>query len=218
MAVTYAPGRKTFSAKLKVSIALLCGILLGFAASKLGAAKSSPLIGWDSAAIIYLLWTWFTIWPMDAAVTKKHAVREDPSRAGSDVAVLIASLASLVAVGLILIESGSSHGTAQMLQIALGFVSVVVSWATVHTLFTVRYAELYYGHPEGGVDFIESDAPMYKDFAYLAFTVGMTFQVSDTQITSKSIRHTILRQALIAYVFGTVIVASTINLIAGLSK
>ena len=218
MAVKYAPGKTTSSAKLKVAVALLLGFIVGIAAVKLGALHSAPLLGWDTAALVYLIWTWLVIWPMDAAVTKSHAVREDPSRTISDVVVLVASIASLVAVGLILIQSGNSHGTLQLLQVALGFVSVVVSWATVHTLFALRYAELYYANPEGGVDFNDKDSPMYKDFAYLAFTVGMTFQVSDTEISSKQIRHTILRQALIAYMFGTVIVASTINLIAGLSK
>ena len=218
MAIAYAPGKRTVSAKLKVTIAILAGVLVGALSVKLGALHSAPLLGWDTTALVYLIWTWAVIWPLTASETKHHAVREDPSRAVSDVVVLVASVASLIAVGLILIESGNSHGTLQLLQVALGFVSVVASWATVHTLFMVRYAELYYGNVEGGVDFNEKAAPMYKDFAYLAFTVGMTFQVSDTEITSKDIRHTILRQALLSYLFGTVIVASTINLIAGLSK
>ncbi|MEO6513619.1 MAG: DUF1345 domain-containing protein [Candidatus Saccharimonadales bacterium] len=218
MAVKYAPGKKTSSAKLKIFVALLAGTLTGIAAGKLGALHSAPLLGWDVAAIIYLVWTWITVWPMSQADTKSHAVREDPSRAASDLVVLVASVVSLIAVGLILIQSGNSQGALQLLQVALGFVSVVVSWSVVHTLFTLRYAELYYGKSQGGVDFNEKDAPMYKDFAYLAFTVGMTFQVSDTEISSKQIRHTILRQALISYMFGTVILASTINLVAGLGK
>jgi uncharacterized membrane protein len=218
MAVKYAPGKTTSSAKLKLAIALLVGVIVAAIVSKLGGWQPAPLLGWDAAALLYLVWTWLVIWPMDVAVTKSHAVREDPSRAMADVLLLVASVASLLGVGLILLESGNSQGSAQLLQVLLGFVSVVVSWATVHTIFTLRYAEQYYRGPEGGVEFNGKGLPVYKDFAYLAFTVGMTFQVSDTEVTSKEIRHTILRQALIAYMFGTVIVASTINLIAGLSK
>jgi uncharacterized membrane protein len=77
---------------------------------------------------------------------------------------------------------------------------------------------LYYGQPEGGINFNEQASPDYKDFAYLAFTLGMTFQVSDTDLQTKTIRGTALRQSLLAYLFGTVIIATTINTLASLSK
>jgi uncharacterized membrane protein len=94
--------------------------------------------------------------------------------------------------------------------------SVALSWAAVHTVFALRYAHLFYGH-SGGIDF-GSDAPDYRDFAYLAFTIGMTFQVSDTAIGSQEIRRTVLRHALLSYVFSVVIVATTINVIVGLFR
>ncbi len=71
---------------------------------------------------------------------------------------------------------------------------------------------------QGGVGFNEPDPPKYSDFAYLAFTVGMTFQVSDTNLESKAMRTTVLRQAWISYVFGAAIIAITINLVAGFTK
>ena len=218
MAIRHGSNKGSLPVFVKIVLAGLVGLAVAGLAIKLGHWKLAPLLGWDSAALVYLVWTWRNIWPMDAAETSSHALREDPSRAASDIAMLVASVASLVAVGLILYESGQSKGALQILQVGLGFVSVVVSWAMVHTLFTLSYAEIYYGKPAGGIDFNESDEPEYKDFAYLAFTVGMTFQVSDTEITTKAIRQTVLKQAIIAYLFGTVIVASTINLIAGLSK
>ncbi len=94
--------------------------------------------------------------------------------------------------------------------------SVVLSWATVHTVFTLRYTRSHYQEPEGGVDFNESDPPAYLDFAYLAFTIGMTFQVSDTDLTTKSIRRIALGHALMSYLFGAVIVALAINIVASL--
>ena len=93
--------------------------------------------------------------------------------------------------------------------------TVLLSWSLVHTLFALRYARLYYADGAGGIDFKNDDAPDYADFAYVAFTVGMTFQVSDTDIQLRGIRRTVLGHALLAYVFGTVIIAVTINVIAG---
>jgi uncharacterized membrane protein len=76
---------------------------------------------------------------------------------------------------------------------------------------------LYYGDQPGGIDFNESDQPRYTDFAYVSFTIGMTFQVSDTDLRTKEIRTTALQHALLSYVFGAMIIATTINLIAGLT-
>jgi uncharacterized membrane protein len=104
------------------------------------------------------------------------------------------------------------------MQAAVSVAGVAAAWATVHTLFTTRYARLFYQWPIGGVDFNEDDAPQYSDFAYLSFTIGMTFQVSDTDLTTKVIRATALRHALLSYVLGVVIIAATINLVAGLGK
>jgi uncharacterized membrane protein len=86
----------------------------------------------------------------------------------------------------------------------------------VHTLFTLRYAALYYGRPGGGIRFNSAEPPTYADFAYLAFTVGMTFQVSDTALHSTTLRRTVLQHALLSYLFGTGILATTINLVASL--
>jgi uncharacterized membrane protein len=97
-------------------------------------------------------------------------------------------------------------------------VSVVLSWTVVHTVFTVRYARLYYTGPDGGIDFNQEDPPRYSNFAYLAFTVGMTFQVSDTELQTPEIRSVALRQALLSYLLGAVILATAINLVAGLLR
>jgi uncharacterized membrane protein len=82
----------------------------------------------------------------------------------------------------------------------------------------LRYALLYYAYPEGGIDFNQQERPSYRDFAYLALTVGMTFQVSDTDLQTSQIRATTLRHALLSFLFGAVILASAINLIAGLGS
>lgn len=199
-------------------MAVLAGLGASVPAAVLGRPTLAPLVGWDVAAAVFAIWTWRSIWPMDAGQTARHAAREDPSRAAADLFLLIAAVASLVAVGLVIVTAGNKGGLVEGLQVGLGVASVVLSWTVVHTVFTLRYSRLYYSGPDGGVDFNEDAPPRYSDFAYLAFTIGMTFQVSDTNLRSKEIRATALRQALLSYLFGTVIVATTINLIAGLRK
>ena len=95
---------------------------------------------------------------------------------------------------------------------------MAASWIVLHTILTLRYARLYYSNPKGGIDFKQDGDPTFRDFAYVAFTVGMTFQVSDTDIGKPAIRETVLRHALLSFIFGAVIIAITINLVAGLSK
>ena len=106
----------------------------------------------------------------------------------------------------------------ELMQVGLSLASVVLSWAVVHTVFTLRYARLYYWGPDGGVDFNDDAKPRYSDFAYLAFTIGMTFQVSDTALSANEIRRTTLRHALLSYLFGTGILATAINLVASLTS
>ncbi len=100
---------------------------------------------------------------------------------------------------------------------ALAVPSVALSWLAVHAVFTLRYARLYYSE-RGGIDFNGDVEPDYHDFAYVALTVGMTYQVSDTDLTTKSIRRTATRHALLSYVFGTFVVAMMINVVAGLLR
>ena len=154
---------------------------------------------------------------LDSRQTARRAKREDPGKLLADGLLLSASVISLAAVVVVLVKAANSGALTRDLLVALAAVSVVIAWIVVHTIFTLRYALLYYVDENGGIDFNEPDAPRYTDFAYLAFTVGMTFQVSDTDIQDKRIRATILRHMWLSYVFGAVIVAITINLIAGLT-
>jgi uncharacterized membrane protein len=196
--------------------ALALGVVVGVAISVPGTWQYGLLIGWMSAAGLFVGWMWFTIWPMNNRQTAQHATRDDPGRASSDVIVLVAAVASLGAVGLLVMGSAGSGGKVAEAIFSVG--SVALAWAVVHTIFTVRYARLYYTGVQGGIDFNEDDPPEYSDFAYLAFTIGMTYQVSDTDLVNKAFRATALRHALLSYLFGVVIIAMMINLVAGLSK
>jgi uncharacterized membrane protein len=193
------------------------GFTTALAVGLLGSWAYAPGIGWAAASIIYLLWVWSGIGRLDAAATSAHALREDPGRFASDVLVLAATVSSFGGVALILLDAGSAEGGTKAATIGLALASVVLSWLLVHTLFTLRYATLYFEANEG-VDFNQKRSPRYADFAYLSFTIGMTFQVSDTALTTDTIRSTALRQALLSYVLGTIVLATTINLVAGLVR
>jgi uncharacterized membrane protein len=177
--------------------------------------QAASLIGWSVAAAVFIAWIWFMVAGMGGAATARHAAVEDLSRSTADLVLILASVTSLIGVGLSLLEASDTEGLEKAMIVAVASVSVILSWATVHTVFTLRYARLYYAGG-GGIDFNGDRAPAYTDFAYLAFTIGMTYQVSDTSIASKAIRRTALRHAYMSYMFGTVVVAMTINVVAGL--
>ena len=171
-------------------------------------------VGWVVLCAVYLLWVWLKIGRMDAGATSHHATRENPNRSTSDVLLVVAAIASLLAVVVVLSEAKIAHGVGKELLSLLGVLSVAMSWFLVHTLFTLRYAVLYYTGADGGISFNQKQPPRYLDMAYFAFTIGMTFQVSDTDITEPEVRATALRHALLSYLFGAVVIASTVTLIA----
>jgi uncharacterized membrane protein len=145
------------------------------------------------------------------------ATREDNSRVLADILLVGASVASLVGVGFALMKSNDMDASTGAGLTGLAVLTVVLSWTVVHTVYMLRYAQLYYAGGKG-VDFNGGEPPDYRDFAYLAFTIGMTYQVSDTDLTTKPIRRTATHHALLSYLFGTVVVAMTINVVASLVK
>jgi uncharacterized membrane protein len=189
------------------------GVLLAVGVTSVSVAFETC---WDAAALVFLVWVWLAISFKDAAETKRMAAAEDVSQPLADVIMLGAAVVSLVAVAFVLHQASSSSGTTKGLLVALVLVSVALAWFTVHTLYTLRYGDLYYESPVGGIDYHVNDPPDYLDLAYLAFTIGMTFQVSDTDLTARRIRRAATRHAMLSFLFGTVIVAITINIVAGL--
>jgi uncharacterized membrane protein len=206
------------SARAKLLVCTAAGLITGTVAALFGPGRDAPLIGWGTLAAAFCVWVWSTVWRMDAATTSAHAQNESPGRELADLVLLGASIASLIAVGLVLFGAGGQNGATKYVQAALAVVSVTVSWVLVHTVFALKYARLYYSDPVGGIDFNEDDKPQYSDFAYLAFTIGMTFQVSDTNLRTKTIRRAALGHSLVSFPLGTVIIATTVNLVAGLAK
>lgn len=205
-----------------VVLRLIVAGLLGAAALLLVASTTgwayAPSVGWTAAAMVYLVWTWIVVLPMDAQRTREHVVPENPPNGWLiDVVILSASVASLAGVAHLLTASSKTEPEKDIAA-AIGVLSIAVAWCVVHTVFSVRYADVYYSNSAGGIDFNGTENPRFLDFFYVGFTIGMTYQVSDTTLQTGRLRRMALCQALLSYLFGAVILAVTINLVVGLSN
>jgi uncharacterized membrane protein len=141
------------SARKKLLVSLGAALVGGAVAAVVGVGRTAPLIGWDILALVYCGWVWSAVWGLSAEVTASHATREDPSRDLTDVVMLGAAIASLIAVGAVLFRAGAASGASRYLEAGLAFASVFVSWTLVHTVFTLMYARLYYSGEAGGIEF-----------------------------------------------------------------
>jgi uncharacterized membrane protein len=177
--------------------------------------------GWDAAALAFLLTIWPIIIRADSPHAKQLATREDETRGSATVLLIGASVTSLLGVGFALSVAGRESGPQRVLLIGVAVLTVVLSWTVVNTIYTLRYADLHFQAASAGIAFgdsAEQAQPSYRDFAYVAFTIGMTYQVSDTSVRDPQIRGTVLAHALLSYLFGVVIVGGTVSLIAGLIR
>jgi uncharacterized membrane protein len=206
---------------IRTTVMIVSGVVAAAIAGAFGQWPYAASVGWAVACAVYVTWVWVTISRMGGEQTKRKAAAEDPSKTTSDTLLLIAAVASLSALVLLLGQTKSASPPGKDLIALLGVASVGLSWFFIHTLYTLRYAVLYYNEPgsgKHGIDFNEDTSPRYLDFAYLSFTVGMTFQVSDTDISSQRIRAAILRHMLLSYLFGAVIIAASVNVVASLAS
>lgn len=206
------------STLFRVAVSAAVGVGVGVAGASVVTATPllAALVGWVATASVLCVWTWVRVHSMDADTVRRHALREDAGRAVGDLVLLVASIAAVVGVGMLLL-AGSQHGVEPTMGALIGVCTVVASWFVAHLLFMLRYAREHVADPAHGVDFGD-DEPTYGDFAYLAYTIGMTFQVSDTGFRSSALRATALRHALLSYFLGAVVIACTINLVVQLAS
>jgi uncharacterized membrane protein len=175
--------------------------------------------GWDAAALTVLLASWSVIIRADSTLAPQLAAREDETAGSARVLLVGASAASLLGVGYATHLAGRASGAPRVLLIGVAVLTVVLSWAVINTVYTLRYADQHFQSKPGGIEFGTEDGqqhPGYRDFAYVAFTIGMCYQVSDTTLRDPLIRRTALAHAILAYLFGVVIIAGSVNLISGL--
>ena len=174
---------------------------------------------WVSFALSFSITSWIVFFKMPVDEIVKKANKEDGSRLFVMVSVIISSFASMFIV--LMLISGKSPGH-QILSVVISVLGIMVSWILVHTIFSFHYAHMYYfkeadDTPSSeALEFPGETKPDYIDFAYFAFVIGMTFQVSDVEINSRLVRRTVLAHSLLSFALNTFVVALTINLIAGL--
>lgn len=199
----------------RLCIAILFGLAAAYAIGHYVSWLYAPLMFWDVTALIASSALWLAIRSMDARETQLHATKDDPGHATTVAILITASFASLAGVLVLVVRAHSATGLHEALDIVIGIGSVIASWALIHLLHTLHYADLYFDG-NGAIDFRGPTPPTYQDFAYVAFTIGMTYQVSDTNLRTPEIRQAARKHAIISYVFGTAIIAMVINTLSSL--
>ncbi len=205
---------------MRCVIAAGIGLATYFIVRGFAIAPTAIIAAWDSFALVLLALIWIAILSSGIDHIRYRARTQDLSRALIFIFTVGAACSSVFAVILLL---GAAKNTTHLGEhAALSIAAVLSSWTLVHTMFAMRYAHAYYGDsdlPEthaGGLDFPNDEAPDYLDFAYFSFVIGMTCQVSDVQITAKSLRTLALVHGILSFCFNTVILALTINTVSGL--
>ena len=173
---------------------------------------------WDAYVYTVLGLIWATILTAEPKEVVARAKLEDNSRAAIFIFVIAAACASVFAVPAELgTAKGLGHAQAGA-HVLFAILTVVSSWVLIHTVFTLRYAHIFYdsddSKPPGGLNFPDETEPDYLDFSYFSFVIGMTSQVSDVTISASSIRRLALVHGLISFVFNVVIIALTLNALA----
>jgi uncharacterized membrane protein len=181
------------------------------------------MVLWDVFALSYIITSWIVFFTSSITHITKRARQDDGSRFFVFLIVVFSSFACMVTVLLLIISKDAAH-ISKAIYLPVIVSGMLLSWTIVHTTFGFHYAHLYYDNDEGtekkaaGLNFPEEKNPDYLDFAYFSFVIGMTFQVSDVEISSRTIRRQALVHGLLSFLLNTFVVALTINLIAGLKS
>ncbi|WP_017240917.1 DUF1345 domain-containing protein [Streptomyces sp. SS] len=204
---------------------LLAGAVSRLAGSALVGAAAGAVVAWPTRAplgvlagiavaeTVFVVTGWLVLWPMDATTTHHNVRREEFRPVVEELAVVGAAVCGLVGIVVMLLVGDSDLGHAAA---ATALCGCFMAWAALHLTYATRYAYLYYAlKPGGGIDFNSRIPPRYSDFLYFSYNLGMTYQVSDTNVSSTRIRAVALRHCLLSYVFGASILATTINLVTG---
>lgn len=208
--------RKPLAALRRILGATVVGIATAAVVWVVAGSALGILSGIAAAGGSFVVISWIELWPMDAGKTKEFIGREDVNPFVDEVVVVAYAFAGIASIAvLVVLGQGAARGTA---AVALG--GVFLAWASVHLMYATRYADLYYTDGKRGIDFNNGNAdgpdPAYRDFFYFSYNLGMTYQVSDTAVTRSEIRAVVLRHCLVSYLFGAVILATTINLVVSI--
>ena len=209
----------------KLLLAAVIGLVVSLALPAGFKAPACILIGWDAGLVVYLVWTYAMMWRAQVERIRKRAAEEDEGASFILMLSIAATAASFVAIAFALggLKSGGEHavmpgGAAAHVLLAIN--TILLSWAFVHTIFTLHYAHEYYGERGdgkiGGLEFPHDSRPDYLDFLYFSLVIGMTSQTSDVNICSKVIRRMAAIHGVLSFFFNVTVLALTVNMVSNL--
>ncbi|MBV8803380.1 MAG: DUF1345 domain-containing protein, partial [Sinobacteraceae bacterium] len=203
----------------KVWFATLAGIVIAIALPASWAGITRILTGWNGAVLVLVPLIYFRLRGLDARALRAHYEEEDPTAPVIIIVVVIAALLSLLAIVGLLSTVKQTVPGARIAHLTLATLTIASSWFLVHTMFTLRYADMYYSVPQGApspLSFPQTPEPLFWDFLYFSFTIGVACQTSDVSTTQTEIRNTVTIHSVIAFVFNVSILGFAINVSAGL--
>lgn len=220
--------KRYFFEKLDRNYRLYLSLLIAFIVYLFNKNQPAPIafmFVWIAFSGSFLIFSWIVILNSHPKGLRNIASEQDTSRSLIFLLVLFAAFISVFAIIVLLQQAPNGSKKGLTYHILLAAIAVFCSWTLIHTLFTLRYAHLYYTYPDHdahahaknnrGLDFPSTSVPDYLDFAYFSFVLGMTFQVSDVQITSPVMRRLALLHGFLSFVYNTIIIALSINIISG---
>ena len=224
-AVRFIATRSRLYGAVLVGLVAYLGMTLLPASAWLTTAALKLALAWDLTTIAYLIPTLAMIHNPDKVKIRQRAKAIDIKLGEIIAIVVLVGAFSLFAVGSVLVHAKAVEGTDRIIHLGIGVLTVFLSWVTLHVIYAVHYAHLFYdpaerkdaGKVRGGLEFPETKEPDYWDFVYFSVVIGMTCQVSDVQVTARQMRHLVTAQGIIAFFYNTVVVALAVNIAAGLS-
>lgn len=201
-------------AHIKLFAAAVLGVILFFVLPHDLRSVTRALIAWNVAIAAYLVLTTYVAAQCDTAQMRRRAEQEDEGGTLILVLTVAAAVASLLAI---FVEVGRSPGQkASGLAAALALTTVILSWLFIQVIFAFHYAHEFYGKAKGGhkggLQFPEDDSPEYWDFIYFSLVIGMTFQVSDVQVTSKRLRRLVAAHGVVSFFYSVAVIALMVNI------
>lgn len=215
----------------RVSLSALLGVVVGVLVALVGGPVWGILAGLAVEATAFTVFTWLVLYPASPDITARHA-RRDTLKPSQEEAVIVAIVVTGMGASALLGFIAPQQGQALAAIVAL--VGVLMQWFGLHAMYAARYAFEYYDDgpgtlaraegkadaPEatrapGGIDFNSNVPPCYKDFLYFSYNLGMTYQVSDTNVSTTQIRVIVMRHCLLSFLFSLIIMATTINIVMG---
>ena len=203
----------------KLWVAALVGVVIAVALPSRWMGISRVLTAWNGAMLVLVPLTYIRMRRLDARQLRAHYAEEDPTAPVILMCVVAAALLSVAAIVALLATLKHAAPAERVAHTVLASMTIVTSWLLVHTMFTLHYADIYYSVAEDApppLSFPETRQPLFWDFVYFSFTIGVACQTADVATTQTGIRRTVTVHSIIAFVFNLFVLGFAINVSAGL--